>query len=163
MLLGIIADTHDRLPAVRKALSLFGEHDITTVLHAGDFISPFVIPLFKDFKMYGVFGNNDGEKKGLITKFDEIQATVCDYFCHVQLDNLNIAITHGHIPALLELLIDSQLYDLVVSGHTHEPQIRKSKPIIINPGECCGYLSNRCTVAVFDTQKRKGEIKEFHY
>jgi len=160
MLIGIIADTHDRLRVVEKALSLFKEKDITTVLHAGDFISPFVIPLFKDFHMYGTFGNNDGEKKGLLTKCNDIKATIQEYFCEVHLDNVDIAVTHGHIPSLLELLVNSHLYHVVVTGHTHAPEIKEGNPTMINPGECCGYLSSRCTVAIFDTQKRKGEIIE---
>lgn len=160
MLIGIIADTHDRLRVVGKALSIFKERDIATILHAGDFISPFVVPLFKGFHLYGVFGNNDGEKKGLLTKFDDIDATVSEYFCQIRLDTLNIAVTHGHITPLLELLVNSQLYHLVVTGHTHQPEIIEGNPTVINPGECCGYLTNRCTVAVFDTQKRKGEIVE---
>jgi putative phosphoesterase len=158
MLLGIISDTHDRLSMVRKALTLFKERDITTLVHAGDFISPFVIPLFEGFHMYGTFGNNDGEKKGLLTTFNTIRAVVTDIFCEVRIDNLNIAVTHGHIPSLLELLLRSNQYDLIVYGHTHEPEIREGAPILINPGECCGYLSDRSTVVIFDTEKRKGEI-----
>lgn len=160
MLLGIIADTHDRLKTIEKALALFKERDISTLLHAGDFISPFVIPLFKGFQVYGTFGNNDGEKKGLHTKLNDIDAAVKEYFCEVQLDNTAIAVTHGHIASLFTLLVDCNLYDLVVTGHTHIPEIKEGNPTVINPGECCGYLSNRSTVAVFDTQKRKGEIIE---
>ena len=143
---------------VQKAVSFFKDENITTVLHAGDFISPFVIPFFKGFQLYGAFGNNDGEKKGLLTQFRTIGATVMDYFCEVHTDDLAVSVTHGHIPGLLNVLIKSQLYDLIVTGHTHEPEITEGHPVIINPGECCGYLSDRCTVAVFDPQKRKGEI-----
>ncbi|KYK37993.1 MAG: metallophosphoesterase [Theionarchaea archaeon] len=163
MFVGIIADTHDRLNAVKKGCLLFKEKDITVVLHAGDFISPFVVPLLEGFEVYGAFGNNDGEKKGLLTKFGDIGATITEYFCEVRVDDLNIAITHGHIPSLLTLLTNSQLYDLIICGHTHQPEIRYGNPIVINPGECCGYLSNRSTVAVFDTQKKKGEIVEINY
>jgi putative phosphoesterase len=162
MLIGIVADTHDRLTLVRKALSLFREEGITTVLHAGDFISPFTIPLFSDFRMYGVLGNNDGERKGLSDMFSSIRGTLQEYFVTVQVDSTRICITHGHIPGLLSLAVKSNLYDLVVTGHTHEPEIREGPPTIINPGECCGYLSDRSTIAVFDTQKKKGEILEIH-
>lgn len=160
MLLGICADTHDRLKTVEKACTLFHEHDITTLLHAGDYISPFVVPLLKNFTVYGTFGNNDGEKKGLNAKFAEIDAVVTDYFCEISLGGISIAITHGHIPSLLNLLITSSQYDLVVTGHTHSADIQEGPPIIINPGECCGYLSHRSTVAIFDTQKREGKIRE---
>lgn len=163
MLIGITADTHDRLSAIKKACSLFEKRDISVVLHAGDFVSPFVVPLLEGFKVYGTFGNNDGEKRGLLKKFVDIKATVVEYFCEVHLDDINIAITHGHIAPLLDLLVDCHLYDLVITGHTHEPEIKEGTPVVINPGECCGYLSNRSTVAVFDTRERKGEIVEIDY
>ncbi len=162
MFIGIVADTHDRLKTITKALSLFKERDITVILHAGDFISPFVVPLFKGFKVYGVFGNNDGEKKGLTATFDDINSVVTEYFCDIHLGGVSFAVTHGHIPALQELLVNSNQYDVVVCGHTHEPSIKEGNPLVINPGECCGYLSDRCTVAVFDTEKKKGEILEVY-
>jgi putative phosphoesterase len=162
MHIGIIADTHDRLPVIEKALSIFKKRDITTILHAGDFISPFTVPLFKNFQVYGVFGNNDGEKAGLANAFENIQAVVTQYFCQVEFDNIKIAVTHGHILPLLDLLVKSSAYDVVITGHTHEPDIMYDNPIIINPGECCGYLSNRCTAVIFDTGKRKGEIIEIY-
>lgn len=161
MLIGIIADTHDRLKTIKKACSLFKERDIPVIVHAGDFISPFVVPLFKDFEVYGVFGNNDGEKKGLTAQFGD-NSVVAEYFCTVYIGDVALAVTHGHIPSLLELLITSNQYDVVVCGHTHTPTIKEGNPLVINPGECCGYLSNRCTVAVFDTEKKKGEIIEIY-
>jgi hypothetical protein len=160
MLIGILADTHDRLRMVQKACELFQAHNITILLHAGDFISPFVVPLFEQFTVYGTFGNNDGEKNGLSAKFADIEAVVTQYFCEVSLGGMSIAITHGHIPSLLELLTSSSRYDLVVTGHTHHPHIDPGPPIIINPGECCGYLSSDATVALFDTEKKEGEIVE---
>ncbi|MBU7024533.1 MAG: metallophosphoesterase [Theionarchaea archaeon] len=162
MLIGIVADTHDRLTLIRKAISLFREEGITTVFHAGDFISPFTIPLFSDFKTYGVLGNNDGERKGLSDMFSSIRGTLQEHFVTVQVDSTRICITHGHIPGLLSLAVKSNLYDLVVTGHTHEPEIREGPPTIVNPGECCGYLSDRSTIAIFDTEKMKGEILEIH-
>lgn len=162
MFVGIVADTHDRLKTIKKALALFRERDITAILHAGDFISPFVVPLFKDFDVYGVFGNNDGEKRGLTATFGDINSVVTEYFCDVHIGDVAFAVTHGHIPALQELLVNSNQYDVVVCGHTHEPVIKEGNPLVINPGECCGYLSDRCTVCVFDTEKMKGEIVEVY-
>jgi hypothetical protein len=158
MLIGIIADTHDRLSTVEKACALFQDYGIDTLVHAGDFISPFVVPLFERFQIYGTFGNNDGEKQGLSIKFADIKAVVTDYFCEVSLGGISIAVTHGHIPSLLELLITSHQYDLVVTGHTHKPEMRAGSPAIINPGECCGYLSHNATIGIFDTKKREGKI-----
>jgi hypothetical protein len=51
--------------------------------------------------------------------------------------------------------------DIVVTGHTHEVvnETRDGK-LVLNPGECCGYLSDRATVAVIETDGPCAEIIE---
>ena len=59
MLIGVISDTHDNLPIIEKAIKKLNEENVALVLHAGDYVSPFVIPKFKalNAKLIGVFGN----------------------------------------------------------------------------------------------------------
>ena len=73
MLVGLISDTHDRLPMVEKAVKRLNEEKVKLVLHAGDYVAPFVIPKFKDLKarLIGVFGNNDGDHELLKKGFSE--------------------------------------------------------------------------------------------
>jgi putative phosphoesterase len=53
--------------------------------------------------------------------------------------------------------------DIVVCGHTHEPRIdRREGRLIVNPGECCGWLSGRCTVAIIDTRTMTADIQEVY-
>jgi putative phosphoesterase len=41
---------------------------------------------------------------------------------------------------------------VVVHGHTHETRVcREGNTLVINPGEVCGYLSGRPTIALLDT------------
>ena len=42
MKIGLLADTHDRLPAVVELLRRFEAAGVTLVMHAGDFCAPFV-------------------------------------------------------------------------------------------------------------------------
>jgi putative phosphoesterase len=37
-MIGIISDTHDNLPAIKRAVDLFNEKNVDLVLHAGDFV-----------------------------------------------------------------------------------------------------------------------------
>jgi predicted phosphodiesterase len=37
---------------------------------------------------------------------------------------------------------------------------KRSKTLIVNPGEACGYLTGKSTVALLDTDKHKAEIIE---
>ncbi len=47
MLVGVISDTHDNLPMIEKAVKRLNEEKVGLALHAGDYVSPFVIPKFK--------------------------------------------------------------------------------------------------------------------
>jgi len=74
MKIGVISDTHDNLPLVEKAVKIFNEKEVEFVLHAGDYVAPFAVKVFKKLraKFVGVFGNNDGDRILLGKKFDEI-------------------------------------------------------------------------------------------
>ena len=73
MLIGLISDTHDNLPMIEKAVKRLNEEKVELVLHAGDYVAPFVIPKFKalNCKLIGVFGNNDGDHELLRKRFSE--------------------------------------------------------------------------------------------
>jgi len=65
--LGLIADTHDNLPAVKKAVDIFNREGVDLVLHAGDYVSPFSLKPFAELGcgFTGVWGNNDGDRLAL--------------------------------------------------------------------------------------------------
>ena len=50
MKIGIMSDTHDYLPNIRKAIEIFNEEKVDLVVHCGDFVSLFVIKEFKNLK-----------------------------------------------------------------------------------------------------------------
>ena len=156
MIVGIIADTHDRLSLLDKAVKRLNEEKVELVLHAGDYVAPFVAPHFRLLKanMIGVFGNNDGDRELLKKRFTELGAEIRGKFAEVMVDGLSIALLHGDEEELLRSLIDMEGYDVIVHGHTHEAKIyRKGKKLVINPGEACGYLSEKPTIAILDTRK----------
>ncbi len=161
MIIGIISDTHDRLSRIDEAVKRLNEEGVELVLHAGDYVAPFVVPRFKPLKakLIGVFGNNDGDKHLLRRRFAEIEAEIRGTFAEVIVDNLRIAMSHGEEEELLRALIDIEGHDVVVHGHTHEAKIyRKGRTLVVNPGEVCGYLSGRSTIAIFDTKTLEARI-----
>lgn len=164
MLIGLIADTHDNLPFVDKAIKKLNMKNVGLVLHAGDYIAPFVIPKFKELKakLIGVFGNNDGDRELLKKKFNEYDGLeMRGNFAEIFVDGLKIALLHGNEEELLKALIDSESFDVVVHGHTHKAEVyKKGKTLIVNPGEVCGYLTGKSTIALLNTDKRKAEIIE---
>jgi hypothetical protein len=164
MLVGLVADTHDCLPMVEKAVKRLNEEKVELVLHAGDYVAPFVVPKFKDLraKLIGVFGNNDGDRELLKKRFSECKGLeIRGNFAAVIIDGLRIALLHGDDEELLKTLIESGGFDVVVHGHVHRAEVyRKSKTLVVNPGEICGYLSGKSTMALFDTINRKVNIVE---
>ena len=66
MRVGVMADSHDRLPAVAELLRSMAAGGVGFVLHAGDYCSPFALESVRDLNMAlaGVFGNNDGDREG---------------------------------------------------------------------------------------------------
>ncbi|MEM0216071.1 MAG: metallophosphoesterase [Candidatus Bathyarchaeia archaeon] len=164
MLIGLMSDTHDNLPMVEKAVSLLNDRKVELVLHAGDYVAPFVIPKLRELKakVIGVFGNNDGDKELLKKRSAEHEGMeIRGNFAEIQVGDTKIVLLHGHEDELLKALINSQSFSVVVHGHTHKAEIyRKGKTLIINPGEVCGYLTGNSTVAILDTDRLEAKIIE---
>ncbi len=164
MIVGIISDTHDNLPLVDKAIKRLNRENVEIVLHAGDYVAPFTVVRFKQSKakLIGVFGNNDGDHELLKKRFADIKkAEIRGNFAEVKVDGLRIALLHGEEDELLQSLVNTECYDVIVHGHSHEARIyKKGKTIVINPGEVCGYLSKKSTIALLDTKTRETKIIE---
>jgi len=164
MLIGLIADTHDNLPMVEKAIKRLNDENVELVLHAGDYVSPFVIPKFKGLKakLIGVFGNNDGDHEFLKKRFSENERLeIRGNFADISIDGARIVLLHGGDRELLKALVDSGSFDIIVHGHMHNAEAyRKGRTLIVNPGEVCGYLTGKSTFALLDTFKREARIIE---
>ncbi|MFA4015158.1 MAG: hypothetical protein RUDDFDWM_000231 [Candidatus Fervidibacterota bacterium] len=160
MKIGLVADTHDNMTKIVAAVSLFKENGIELVIHAGDFIAPFSVKPFSELgsKLIGVFGNNDGERIGLLKAlegFGELHAKIA----LIEVDGRRIAVMHE--PEAIEALKASRMFDVIVYGHTHKLSVEQSNEcIIINPGEACGWLTGKATVAVLDTKTLEVNIHE---
>lgn len=156
MLIGIMSDTHDNLPAIAKAVELFNREKVDLVIHAGDYVAPFVKRELSKLKapLKGVFGNNDGERKGLNKVLG-----ISEEILEIEADEMKIIVLHGTNEKVVEAFAKSQLYDVIVRGHTHKYEIRETgRSILVNPGEVCGYLTGVKSIAFLDTKKREIKI-----
>jgi putative phosphoesterase len=162
MIIGAMSDTHDRLDAVEKAISFFNSQEVTDVLHAGDLVSPFVVRLFSKLKakLHYVWGNNEGDHDYIMVRLADIGVRPLGYFAALQLGGRKIALLHGTHQEIVDSLVKSGAYDLVVRGHNHKAQITEGKTLVVNPGETCGYLTGHQTVALIDLDKMQGQIVE---
>jgi len=161
--IGILAETHDNLPLIDEAVKQLNRYDVGTVLHAGDYISPFTVAHYKPLHAHliGVYGNNCAERRLLKELFQGIGGDLRGFFAEVTVKDLKIGLLHGHDETLLTTLIQSGAYDVVVHGHTHHAATQRvGRTLVINPGEVCGYLTGKATMAFLDVKTRAVEIVE---
>src|SRR5438477_11923826 len=67
MRIGVMSDTHDRVPAIADLLQRFAAKGVSMVMHAGDYCAPFSLAPFhqRGIALLGVFGRNDGDRETL--------------------------------------------------------------------------------------------------
>ena len=64
-----------------------------------------------------------------------------------------------HLEKLIDDLAESQKYEVIIYGHTHRTDLRKiGKTLIVNPGECGGWLSGKSTIALLDLENLEAKI-----
>ncbi|MGA2386065.1 MAG: metallophosphoesterase [Candidatus Bathyarchaeia archaeon] len=164
MLIGAISDTHDNLPQIEKAVRFLNDQKVGLVLHAGDYVAGFVIPKLAQLncRLIGVFGNNDGDHELLKKRFSETSNCIIrERFAKAEVEGYRIAVLHGEETELLNAIIEGGIFDAVIHGHSHYSGIEKrGKTLAINPGELCGYLTGKSTLALLDTAKHEAKIIE---
>ncbi|MEK9180717.1 MAG: YfcE family phosphodiesterase [Patescibacteria group bacterium] len=169
MKIGIIADTHDNLRHLDKAIQYFNREKIGLLLHCGDWIMPFTMEMFKELKcpIKGVLGNGDPDiqkfQYQLQNKFQDLDLELSEIFLDLTVEGKRIAVFHGNDEHLIKAIVESRLYEVFCHGHTHQAKIEKrQKTLIINPGSLVGvHLPDKAapiTVAIYDTAIDKAEI-----
>ncbi len=153
MKIGIVSDSHDNVPKLRRAVQIFVERGCEAVIHCGDFVAPFSVKALAEFpgRVMGVFGNNDGEKTGIV----KVCADIVEPPHVFEVGGRRILAAHdiAQVPADPEA-------DVLIYGHTHKKEIVPGRPMRINPGECGGWLGYGCTVVVLDAETLEAEFIE---
>lgn len=158
MKLGVMADSHENMPMIRRAVEVFNDAGVDLVCHCGDVISPITSREFKDLDapFVGVFGNNDGDRLFLKKKFRDIGSFHEEPY-EFEVDGKTVCLMHR--PLHVDALVAEGRLDYVFYGHTHNIDVRDTgRPVVVNPGEAGGWISGRCTVAVVDLATKGVEI-----
>jgi len=160
MKIGVIADSHDRVTTLERAVHMFVRQEVEAIVHAGDYVAPFAAMLLappnipESTPVHCCFGNNDGEREGLLKTLPQL----VDGPVRLDLGGCTVVMEH-----FLDWLKpdDIEGADVVITGHTHEiVNENRDGVLYLNPGECCGWLTGRCTVALLDTDGPSAEIIE---
>jgi hypothetical protein len=126
MRLGIVSDTHGRLPG--EVFEVFAEVD--HILHAGDVGSPgLLVELEALAPVTAVYGNTDG--------FDVRER--CPQVARCELDGFVVVVTHGDqygTPTPQRLHEAFSDAEIIVFGHTHVPvlELVDRTVTVMNPG-----------------------------
>jgi uncharacterized protein len=155
MRVGLMSDTHDRVPAVAELIRQMAEADVTMVLHAGDYCSPFVLKPFEDSHMTlaGVFGRNDGDREGLSTRAGAgIGLELFESPHSFDVGGERILIVHD-IGDVQQRSLES--HSIVIHGATHQQEMKtRGTTLIVNPGEGCGWIHGTPQAAILDLDSK---------
>jgi putative phosphoesterase len=159
MRIGLMSDSHDRVPAVAELLRLMIGGGVGMVLHAGDYCAPFVLKPFEETKLSlaGVYGNNDGDKQGLLTRAQSAFGTeLFDSPHSFEIGGQRLLLVHD-IGDVQQRSIES--HAIVIHGGTHKQEMKsRGDTLIVNPGEACGWLYGTPSAAILDLDTKQVEF-----
>ncbi len=159
MRIGLLADSHDRVPAIAALIDQMVKGGVGLILHAGDFCSPFSLqPFFEaNTPMGGVFGRNDGDREGLRAHASKgVGIELFESPHSFEVGGKQILLVHD-IGEVAQRSLDS--HAVVVHGHSHQVEMKeRGNTLLINPGEACGWLYGAPTAAILDLESLSVEI-----
>lgn len=159
MRVGILSDTHDRVPAIDELVQRLIASGASLLMHAGDHCSPFSLAPVNDasIPMLGVFGRNDGDPEGLAAVATQGVGTELYESPHsFEVSGKQILLVHD----LVDISHRSvEQHQFVIHGSTHQVEMKtRGETLLLNPGEACGWLYGACTAALLDLDTREVEI-----
>jgi putative phosphoesterase len=156
--IGVVADTHDRVPAIADLLQRFADKGVSMVMHAGDFCSPFSLAPFhqRGMALLGVFGRNDGDREMLAAYAARGMGTEIYESPHsFDVGGKRILLVHEIVEVSPRSI---EAHDFVIHGSSHLQSEKKvGGTIVINPGEACGWIHGKCTAMILNTDS--GEVE----
>jgi putative phosphoesterase len=156
MRIGLIADTHDRVPAIAELLRQMQAAGVGMVLHAGDYCSPFSLKPFEEahVSLAGIFGRNDGDPQGLVTRAQAAFGSELFESPHsFEIGGRRVLLVHD-IADVNQRSIAS--HEIVIHGSTHQQEMKtRDETLILNPGEGCGWLYGTPSAAILDLDTRE--------
>lgn len=159
MRVGLMSDSHDRVPAIAEFVKQLQASGIGMVLHAGDFCAPFSLGPFEEANMSvaGVFGKNDGDSTGLRDRAQKaIGLELFESPHSFEIGGRRILLVHD-LADIPERSIES--HEIVVHGHVHRQEMKtRGETLIVNPGESCGWVNGTPTAAILDLDTRHVEF-----
>jgi putative phosphoesterase len=161
MKVGIVSDTHDNRRNVLRIVELLAAAQVERVIHTGDFTRPETLALLAEVgvPVSGVFGNNDVARLALLETASRCGIQLAEPPLELGWAGRRIAVVHD--PEAHPRLAAAG-FDALLHGHHHRQVIaRRGGTLILNPGECAGWLEGRNSIGVLDLAHLEVEILRF--
>lgn len=168
MKIGVLSDTHDNIPVTIALLKDMIRNNPDIIIHLGDIISPFTARAIRDVigttGLIAVKGNNDGDVEQLVNIFSGYGWSFHTSPTVIEVGGRRMLLFHGFdgidfTEKTAEAYARSMSVDAVLFGHTHRPYVKRVNGVLVaNPGEACGYLTNKSTYLILDTDEMSVEL-----
>ncbi len=161
MRVGVVSDTHDNLPNVRRIVEIFRAARVERILHTGDITRADTLELFAGIgaPLTGVFGNNDVERSALQAAAQRHGFVLADPPLRLRWAEREIVVVHD--PRDLPPGGPGR-EGVALHGHTHRPTLdRSGGGLVFNPGECAGMMQGYNVVGVLDLRSLQVELPRF--
>tara|TARA_A100001011_G_scaffold163594_1_gene172157 strand:+ start:1379 stop:1870 length:492 start_codon:yes stop_codon:yes gene_type:complete len=152
MFIGVVSDTHNNLKNINLIVSLFNQRKLCLVIHTGDITNASSLDKFSNLncKLYGVYGNNDRNEKGLKEVISKYNFKILEPPHEISINDRKIAIFHEPDP-INKFISTNKDIDIILHGHTHRfREERIGRSLIFNPGESAGFLKDKNAIGIIN-------------
>jgi putative phosphoesterase len=157
--IGVVSDTHNHLPNVRRIVELLNAARVERVVHTGDITQAKTLDVLAGLAvpLHGVFGNNDQERDTLGEAIARHGFVFVDGPLRTIWAGRRVIVVHD--PRELE---GAAAFDVALHGHTHRLTVERPEGrLIFNPGECAGHLNGHNAVGVVDLGTLEVDLLKF--
>ncbi len=161
MRIGVVSDTHNNLKNCAEIVNLFNAAEVERVVHTGDITQAKTIEVLAGLKapLFGVFGNNDQERRSLTQVIDKYGFSFVDPPYCLNWAERRICVVHDPLEFTL---VDESTFDLLLHGHTHRYTHEfNDNQLLFNPGECAGLMPGLNAVGLVDLVTLEAEVLKF--
>ena len=159
MRIGVVSDTHNLLPNVRRIVELFNAAGVERVIHTDDVTQARTVHALAALRppLVGVYGNDE---------IDDLAPAAAEhgFAFHEGALSLTLAgrrIVVVHDPRDLAAAREDE-YDVALHGHDHRLVVeRNAGRLRFNPGECAGHMPGYNAVGVLDLVSLEVELLRF--
>jgi uncharacterized protein len=159
MRVGLMADSHDRIPAVAEFVRMLQASGVSMLIHCGDYCAPFALRPIEEARMSlaGVFGKNDGDQQGLRARATAgFGAELYESPHSFEVGGQRILVVHDIGDVQLRSI---ESHSIVVHGFTHQQEMKtRGDTLIVNPGEACGWVYGTPKAAILDLDAKTVEL-----